>query len=78
MLRHRVPPILFSGRKKFKTPMNSFRVVAAKWRMLAIFESKEGVETFISPKFNETDFTFINKILNDKWPKPEVPKVISN
>ena len=40
------------GGKKFKTPMNYFKVAASKWKMLTLFEPKDGIETFISPKFN--------------------------
>lgn len=51
MLWDRVHIISFSGAKKFKTPMNYFRVVAGKWKMIASFEPKDGIETFVSPKF---------------------------
>lgn len=43
MLWCRVLLILFSGLKKFKTPMYFFKVVAGKWKMLTLFESKDGV-----------------------------------
>jgi hypothetical protein len=52
MLRHRVQFCLCSGAKKFKTPMGSFKIVAGKWKMLTLFESKDSIETFVSPKFN--------------------------
>lgn len=40
------------GQKKFKTPMNLFKVVSGKWKMLTLFEPKDGVETFVSPGYN--------------------------
>jgi hypothetical protein len=43
MLRHRVTIFSLSGMKKFKTPMSFFKIVAGKWRMLTLFESKDGV-----------------------------------
>ena len=43
---------LCSGAKKFKTPMNYFKIVAGKWKMIACFEPKEGIETFVNPKFS--------------------------
>ena len=52
MLWCRVNNILFSGQKKFKTPMNLFKVVSGKWKMLTLFEPKDGVETFVSPGYN--------------------------
>jgi len=48
----RVIYILFSGAKKFKTPMNYFKIVAGKWKMLTCYEPKDGVETFVNPKFS--------------------------
>ena len=52
MLRDWVLIILCSGAKKFKTPMNYFKIVAGKWKMIACFEPKEGIETFVNPKFS--------------------------
>lgn len=31
------------GTKKFKTPMSYFKIVAGKWKMLTLFEPKDGV-----------------------------------
>lgn len=69
MLWNRVFILLFSGQKKFKTPMNYFRVVASKWKMLTLFQPKDGIETFVSPKFSEGDYQFIGEILKKKWPE---------
>ena len=52
--------------------MNLFKVVAGKWRMLTLFESKDGVQTFINPKFNEGDFHFINEIIKKQWPQKQI------
>jgi hypothetical protein len=62
--------------KKFKTPMNFFKIIAGKWRMLVLFEPKDGVETFINPRFSEGDFQFISEILKKQWPKKEVIEVV--
>ena len=48
--------------------MNYFKVVAGKWKMLTLFEPKDGIETFVSPKFAEGDYQFIGDILKKKWP----------
>ena len=60
------------GAKKFKQPMNYFKIVAGKWKMLTLFEPKDGIETFVSPKFAEGDFQFIADILKKKWPENKV------
>jgi hypothetical protein len=65
----------FSGAKKFKAPMNYFKVVAGKWKMLTLFEPKEGIETFVSPKFAEGDYQFIGDLLKRKWPESKVIEV---
>ena len=51
--------------------MNHFKIQAGKWRMMAQFEPKDGVETFISPKYSEAEFSFISEILKRNWPKYE-------
>jgi agmatine/peptidylarginine deiminase len=52
--------------------MNYFKQAAAKWRMFVLFEPKDGVETFISPKFSDKDYQFIADILRKSWPQKEV------
>ena len=56
--------------------MNMFKIMAGKWRMFAIFEPKDGVETFISPKFSESDYRFISDILKREWPQKEFVEVV--
>lgn len=56
------------GAKRFKSPMNYFKIVAGKWKMLTLFEPKDGIETFVSPKFAEGDYQFISELLKKKWP----------
>lgn len=63
------------GGKKFKAQMNYFKIAASKWKMLTLFEPKDGIETFISPKFNEGDYRFIGDILKKKWPEFKVVEV---
>lgn len=31
------------GAKKFRAPMNYFKIVAGKWKMLTLFEPKDGI-----------------------------------
>jgi hypothetical protein len=63
------------GAKKFRAPMNFFKIVAGKWRMLTLFEPKDGIETFVSPKFAEGDYQFIADLLKKKWPESKVVEV---
>ena len=51
--------------------MAHFKVVAGKWRMMAIFEPKDSFETFVAPKFAEKDYFFISKLLRANWPEPK-------
>lgn len=44
--------------------------------MMAQFEPKDGVETFISPKYSEAEFSFISEILKRNWPKYEKQVVV--
>lgn len=55
--------------------MNLFRIMAGKWRMFVLFEPKDGVETFINPKFSESDYRFISEILKREWPQKEIIEV---
>jgi len=49
--------------------------MAGKWRMFVLFEPKDGVETFINPKFSESDYRFISEILKREWPQKEIIEV---
>lgn len=49
--------------------MNIFKIHAGKWRLLTLLESKDSIENFTSPDYNEKDFKFIGQILSKSWPK---------
>jgi hypothetical protein len=55
--------------------MNYFKICAAKWKMLTLFEPKDGIETFVSPKFTEGEYQFIGELLKKKWPSEKVIQV---
>ena len=76
MLWNRVTYSICSGIKKFKTPMNFFKICAGKWKMFTLFEPKDGVQTFINPKFAEKDYEFIGDILRRQWPQKEIVQVV--
>lgn len=55
--------------------MNYFKIVAGKWKMLTLFEPKDGIETFVSPKFSEAEYAFIGEMIKRSWPQEKVVQV---
>lgn len=68
--------LIFSGKGRFKSVMDLFKLKTAQWKLLAQVEPKDSVSNFYGPKFDESDYRFIFAILKENWPNKEVVEKI--
>lgn len=48
--------------------MQNFKVISVQWMQLASLEPKGSVQTFVSPTYSASEFSFIRDILDRFWP----------